>query len=316
MQTSAGWMCDTPTLACLAGMGRTEALRKLRSDRGALAAMYASDQYPAAQRWADRWAQNDYVYEQALLRGFAAQGDVQRGVVSLTQVERWALDLRGPGRHPDSVGLQWDVASYELSRHHARPIRGADTGPASFAGEWIEGWLGDLERHILADPPTDAARACVHEAGVGLLTWLGNHLAEMPDGVEGSEQALRSVHRAWPRIAPGGVSRVQVDSVRRLWLGTCSNGYQNDRSVRCVGIVPWIMRGHKIDQARRAPAMATSWAVAIDQADPVVARLSRDDLRRRQKGIRRRTSRLLTIEVQCQPRVEVVRPQRRQSAAA
>lgn len=290
-------MRDTPVLACLAGLGHKEALQTLRRDPAARAAMHASAQWIDAQRWAERWATSDRAYERAFVCGFAAQHDVQSGVLSLAEAERWALPSAAVSRmsYRDGVG--------------GTPIRGADLGTAVFAADWIAGWLRDLERHILPAPPTEPARAILTTTGVDLLSWLGNHLSRVPEGVGGSDEALRSVRRAWPEIAPAGVSRVQTDSVRRLYLGSCANGYQSGRT---VGVIQWIARGHAIEQARAVPQLATSWAVAVDQADPSVARMSREALKRRQKAVRTTTLRRLApaIEGQLEPQVERAGPKR------
>jgi len=278
MQTSAAWMSDTPPLACLSGLGHREALQRLRDDPAARAEMTASPQWSAAHRWADQWASTDQAYYLALRRGFAAQYDVQRGVMTLSAAERWALPERQPGR-----------LSYFDSRA-ATPLRGADIGPPTFAGDWIRGWMADLERHILPAAPTAAAYAALMTAGVDLLTWLANHLSQIPEGVGAEEQSLRAIRRAWSEFAPPGVSRVQTDSIRRLYLGTVANGH---RSGRTVGIVQWVARGRRIEQARAVPQLAMSWAVAVDQADPAIAMLSRDALKRRQKTIRTQTTRKL-----------------------
>ena len=277
VKASAAWIRDTPALACLWGLGHAEALQKLRRDPAARAAMHASPQWIDAQRWAERWASSDRAYERAFICGFAAQHDVQRRVLTLAQAERWAL--------PPTVRR----VSYWDGRQ-ATPIQGADLGAAAFAPDWIAAWIRDLERHILPAPPTEPAREILTSAGVELLTWLGNHLSRIPEGVGGPDAALRSVRRAWPEIAPAGVSRVQTDSVRRLYLGSCANGYQSGRT---VGVVQWIARGHTIEQARGTPQLATSWAVAVDQADPSIARMSREALKRRQKTVRTSTLRRL-----------------------
>ena len=174
--------------------------------------------------------------------------------------------------------------------------------------------MTDLERHILPAPATDAAAEILTTAGVALVTWLGNHLSQLPEGVGGQDAALRGVRRAWPEIAPAGVSRVQTDSVRRLYLGSCANGYQSGRT---AGVVQWIARGHAIEQARAVPALATSWAVAVDQADPVIARLSREALKRRQWAVRSKTLRRLAPAVEAQLSLdELKRPGPRRAAAA
>jgi hypothetical protein len=278
MQTSAAWMSDTPPLACLSGLGHREALQRLRDDPAARAQMTASPQWSAAHRWADQWASTDQAYYMALRRGFAAQYDVQRGVTTLSAAERWALPQLQPGR-----------LSYFDSRA-ATPLRGADIGPPTFAGDWIRGWLADLERHVLPTSPTAAAYAALMTAGVDLLTWLGNHLSQIPEGVGAEDQSLRAIRRAWSEFAPPGVSRVQTDSIRRLYLGTVANGHQSGRT---VGIVQWIARGRRIEQVRAIPQLALSWAVAVDQADPAIAVLSRDALKRRQKTTRTQTTRRL-----------------------
>jgi hypothetical protein len=278
MQTSAAWMSDTPPLACLSGLAHREALQRLRDDPAARAEMTASAQWSAAHRWADQWATTDQAYYVALRRGFAAQCDIQRGVMTLAGAERWALPDRQPAR-----------LSYFESRA-ATPLRGADIGPPTFAGDWIRGWLADLERHILPAPPTTAAYSALMTAGVDLLTWLANHLSQIPEGVGAEDQSLRAIRRAWSEFAPPGVSRVQTDSIRRLYLGTVANGH---RSGRTVGIVQWVSRGRRIEQARAVPQLAMSWAVSVDQADPAIAVLSRDALKRRQKLVRTQTGRRL-----------------------
>jgi hypothetical protein len=301
MRASAAWIRDTPVLACLAGLGHRDALQKLRRDPAARAAMHASPQWIDAQRWAERWAGSDRAYERAFVCGFAAQHDVQVGVLTLGEAERWAI--------PPTVRhvSYWDWRA-------AAPIRGADLGPAAFATDWIAGWMRDLERHILPAPATPAAREILTSAGVELLRWLGNHLTRIPsDGVGGPDGALRSVRRAWPEIAPPGVSRVQTDSVRRLYLGSCANGYQSGRT---VGVVQWIARGHAIEQARAVPQLATSWAVAVDQSDPRIARMSRAALKRRQKAIRTSTLRRLSPALEAQLEIEGERAGPKQAAAA
>lgn len=240
--------------------------------------MTASPQWSAAHRWADQWASTDQAYYLALRRGFAAQYDVQRGVMSLAAAERWALPQRQPAQ-----------LSY-LDSRAATPLRGADLGPPTFAGEWIRGWLADLERHILPAPPTTAAYAALMTAGVDLMTWLANHLSQIPEGVGAEDQSLRAIRRAWSEFAPPAVSRVQTDSIRRLYLGTVANGHHSGRT---LGIVQWVSRGRRIEQARAVPQLAMSWAVAVDQADPAVAVLSRDQLKRRQKTVRTGTTRKL-----------------------
>lgn len=300
MRTSATWMRDMPPLVCLVGLGRREALQRLRDDPAARAEMTASRQWPAAHRWADRWATTDPIYYAALHRGFAVQYDIQRGVITLAEAERWAVPQRQPAR-----------LSYFDSRA-ATPLRGADLGPPTFAGDWIRNWLADLERHILPAPPTTGAYAALMTAGVDLLTWLGNHLSQIPEGVGAEEESLRAIRRAWSQFTPPGVSRVQTDSIRRLYLGTLANGHHSGRT---LGIVQWVARGHRIDQARAVPQLAMSWAVAIDQADPAIAVLSRDALKRRQKTIRTRTTRKLEAAV-TQPDVEGRRAGPTRAAAA
>ena len=152
MRTSAAWIRDTPVLACLAGLGHRDALQKLRRDPAARAAMHASPQWIDAQRWAERWAGSDRAYERAFVCGFAAQHDVQVGVLTLAEAERWAI--------PPTVRH----VSYRDWRA-AAPIRGADLGPAAFATDWIAGWMRDLERHILPAPATPAAREILTSAG-------------------------------------------------------------------------------------------------------------------------------------------------------
>jgi hypothetical protein len=236
MQTSAAWMSDTPPLACLSGLAHREALQRLRDDPAARAEMTASAQWSAAHRWADQWATTDQAYYVALRRGFAAQCDIQRGVMTLAGAERWALPDRQPAR-----------LSYFESRA-ATPLRGADIGPPTFAGDWIRGWLADLERHILPAPPTTAAYSALMTAGVDLLTWLANHLSQIPEGVGAEDQSLRAIRRAWSEFAPPGVSRVQTDSIRRLYLGTVANGHRTGGSSkhapypssRCPGPCPSI----------------------------------------------------------------------------
>jgi hypothetical protein len=273
-----GWIAETAPLVCLTGLGRRDALMTLRRDQAARAAMNASPQWTAAQRWAGHWADSDLAHDRAVLRGFAAQPDVQRGAITLGSAVRWALP-------PSSALLTYNDAL------QATRIHGEDLGSAPLAAEWITGWLRDLERHIVGAPATHAARELLWEVGVELLRWLGNHLSKIPQGVAGaSDGALRSVRRAWSEIAPPGVSPVQTDSVRRLYLGSCANGHQSGRA---TGVVQWIARGRAIEQARRVPRVATSWAVAVDQADPEVACLSREALKRRQKVVRSRTLRCL-----------------------
>jgi hypothetical protein len=295
-------MREAPVLPCLAGLGHKRALQELKREPAARAAMYASSQWADAQRWAERWADSDRAYERALSCGFAAQYDVQTGALTLAEAERWAL--------PPAVRRvsYWDGQA-------ATPIRGADLGTAAFAGDWVRGWMTDLERHILPAPATDAAEQILTIAGVALLTWLGNHLSQLPDGVGGPDAALRGVRRAWPEIAPVGVSRVQTDSVRRLYLGSCANGYQSGRT---AGVVQWIARGHAIEQARTVPALATSWAVAVDQADPAIARLSREALKRRQRAVRSNTLRRLAPAMEAQLSLDELkkRPGPRRAAAA
>lgn len=293
-------MRDTPVLACLSGLGHKEALQRLRRDPAARAAMYASLQWIDAQRWAERWASSDRAYERALIRGFGVQHDIQTGLLTLGEAEHWAL--------PPTVRRvsYWDGGP-------ATPIRGADLGTAAFAADWIAGWMQDLERHILPAPASDPARVILAGAGVELLTWLGNHLSRIPDGVGGRDAALRSVRRAWPEIAPVGVSRVQTDSVRRLYLGSCANGYQSGRT---VGVVQWIARGRAIEQACAVPQLATSWAVAVDQADPEVARMSRAALKRRQKAVRTNTLKRLAPVIEAQLELEVERAGPKRAVAA
>ncbi|MGO9961707.1 MAG: hypothetical protein ACLP50_38000 [Solirubrobacteraceae bacterium] len=300
MRTSAVWMRDAPVLACLSGLGHKQALQRLRRDPAAIAAMYASAQWTDAQRWAERWAGSDRAYERALVCGFAAQYDVQAGVLSVGAAEQWAL--------PPAVRRvsYWDGRA-------GTPIVGADLGTAAFASAWVEGWMSDLERHILPAAPTDAASEILATTGVALLTWLGNHVSRLPEGVGGPDAALRGVRRAWPEIAATGVSRVQTDSVRRLYLGSCANGYQSGRT---VGVVQWIARGRSIEQARAVPALATSWAVAVDQADPTIARLSREALKRRQKTVRGKALRRLAPNVEAQLSLDVQRAGPRRAAAA
>ncbi len=300
MRTSARWMRETPVLACLSGLGHKQALQKLKRDPAATAAMYASSQWTDAQRWAERWAGSDRAYERALTCGFAAQHDVQTGVLSLGQAEQWAL--------PPAVRRvsYWDGRA-------ATPLRGADLGTAAFADDWVRGWMTDLERHILPSPATDAAAEILTTTGVALVTWLGNHLSQIPEGVGGPDAALRGVRRAWPEIAPAGVSRVQTDSVRRLYLGSCANGYQAGRT---AGVLQWVARGHSIEQARSRPPLATSWAVAVDQADPQIARLSREVLKRRQNAVRGKALRRLAPTVEAQLSLELARPGPRRAAAA
>jgi hypothetical protein len=224
--------------------------------------------------------------------GFAAQHDVQTGALTLAEAERWALP---PGVQRVSY---WDWRA-------AAPVRGADLGAAVFADDWVAGWMRGLERHILPAPATDDAREVLTTAGVELPRWLGNHLSRIPaEGVGGSDAALRSVRRAWPEIAPAGVSRVQTDSVRRLWLGSGANGYQSGRT---VGVIEWVARGHAIVQARGVPGLAISWAVAVDQADPRVARFSREELKRRQKSVRTNTLRRLGAAIEGPEELKVER---------
>ncbi|MGO9959331.1 MAG: hypothetical protein ACLP50_25725 [Solirubrobacteraceae bacterium] len=262
--------------------------------------MYASSQWADAQRWAERWAASDCAYERALTCGFAAQHDIQTGALSLHQAEQWALP---PAVRPVTY---WDG-------HAATPIRGADLAPAAFASDWVRGWITDLERHILPSPPTDAAVEILTITGAALLTWLGNHLSQIPDGVGGPDAALRGVRRAWPQIAPTGDSRVQTDSIRRLYLGSCANGYQAGRT---SGVLQWIARGHSIQQARSRPPLATSWAVAVDQADPNIARLSREALKRRQNAVRGKTLRRLAPTTEAQLTLELATPRPTRAAAA
>ncbi len=300
IRPSAAWIRDTPALACLSGLGHRQALQKLRRDPAARAAMHASDQWIDAQRWAEQWATSDRAYERAFICGFAAQHDVQHGVLTLAQAERWAL--------PPAVRRvsYWDGRA-------ATAIRGADLGTAAFAADWVAAWMRDLERHILPAPPTAPARTILTTAGVELLTWVGNHLSRIPEGVGGSDAALRSVRRAWPEIAPAGVSRVQTDSVRRLYLGSCANGYQSGRT---VGVLQWIARGHAIEQARAVPALATSWAVAVDQADPGIARMSREALKRRQRAVRTSTLRRLAPAIEAQHELQGERAGPKRAAVA
>jgi hypothetical protein len=273
-----GWIAEAAPLGCLTGLGRRDALMTLRRDSAATAAMYASSQWTAAQRWAGHWADTDLAHDRAVFRGFAAQVDVQRGAVTLGEAVRWALP-------PSTAPLAYNDAL------PATRIRGADLSTAPLASEWITGWLRDLERHIVGTPATQAARELLWRVGVELLRWLGNHLSKVPDGVAGaSDGALRSVRRAWSEIASPGVSAVQTDSVRRLYLGSCANGRESGRA---TGIVQWVAHGLSIEQARVVPRVATSWAVAVDQADPEIACLSREALKRRQKAVRARTLRCL-----------------------
>ncbi len=293
-------MRETPVLACLTGLGHKQALHKLRRDPAATAAMYASSQWADAQRWAERWAGSDRAYERALTCGFAAQHDVQIAILSLHQAEQWALP---PAARPVTY---WDGRA-------ATPLRGADLAPAAFAGDWVRGWMTDLERHILPSPATDAAAEILTTTGVALVTWLGNHLSQIPEGVGGPDAALRGVRRAWPQIAPAGDSRVQTDSVRRLYLGSCATGYQAGRT---AGVLQWIARGHSIQQVRSRPPLATSWAVAVDQADPQIARLPREALKRRQNTVRVKTLRRLAPTAETQLSLELATPGPRRAAAA
>lgn len=108
----------------------------------------------------------------------------------------------------------------------------------------VDSWIDELERCILPAPATAQARDAVTRAGVGLLTYLGNHLSQLPnDGVAARDDALRGVRRAWPKIAPPGISRAQTDSVRRLLLGSRANGHPTGRT---TGIVQWVAQGHSI----------------------------------------------------------------------
>jgi hypothetical protein len=52
--------------------------------------------------------------------------------------------------------------------------------------------------------------------------------------------------------------------------------------------------------------LAMSWAVAVDQADPAIAVLSRDALKRRQKTVRTQTTRKLEPDA-VQPELETRR---------
>jgi hypothetical protein len=205
MQTSAAWMSDTPPLACLSGLGHREALQRLRDDPAARAEMTASPQWSAAHRWADQWASTDQAYYVALRRGFAAQYDVRRGVMTLSAAERWALPQGQPSR-----------LSYFDSRA-ATPLRGADIGPPTFAGDWIRGWLADLERHVLPAPPTAASYAALMTAGVDLLTWLGTTCPRSPRG-------LAPRIRACGRSGAPGVSSRRPASVafRPIPSGGCT----------------------------------------------------------------------------------------------
>jgi hypothetical protein len=287
MTPSPAWIVQTPGLTYLSGLDHRRAFQTLGRDAAAIAAMHSSRQWPEAQRWAERWASSDRGYERALRCGFAAQHDVQTGVMALSEAERWALpsELRRVS--------YWDWRA-------ATPIRGADLGTAAFAGDWVETWLNDLERHILPAAPTHAAHEILTTTGVQLLTWLGNHLSRLPtDGIGDPDSALRSVRRAWVEIAPPGITRVQTDSVRRLYLGSCANGYQSGRS---IGVVQWIARGRTIEQARSLAPLATSWAVAVDQADPSIAQLSREALKRRQWTVRSHTQRHLTPPREAEPK--------------
>ncbi|MGH2863060.1 MAG: hypothetical protein ACRDLT_16390 [Solirubrobacteraceae bacterium] len=89
-------------------------------------------------------------------------------------------------------------------------------------------------------------------SGVDLLTWLANHLSQIPEGVGAEDQSSRAIRRAWSEFAPPGVSRVQTDSIRRLYLGTAANGHHSGRT---VGIVQWVSRGRRIEQARAVPQL-------------------------------------------------------------
>lgn len=278
MVGSATWIRDTQALTCLAQLEHRRAVQRLRKDPAASAAMYHSDQWDEARRWALRWAASDRVYERALLCGFAAQHDVQSGAMRLRDAELWAF--RSEVRH----------VPY-LDTRAATPLRGADLATAAGTPTLVESWIDELERYIVPEPATPAARDMLMRSGIALVTWLGNHLSRLPDQrAAAPDRALRGVRRAWSDIAPGGVTRVQTDAVRRLYLGSCANGYQTGRT---VGIIPWIWSGRSIETARSITTLATSWAVSVDEADPMIARFSRAALKRRQNAVRARTQREL-----------------------
>lgn len=251
--------------------------------------MVGSPQWPAANRWAAEVTATETGHRDAVLRAFAVQYEVQQGAVSRAEAEMWAVRFGTlEGRREIPVA---DIAS--VSRYVGAtpgPLRGADTGPASFAQAWVCRRLTELDRFVLPFALEPGAERYLTACGVELLTWLANRISELPDGAASSDGALRKARRTWPSIAPGAVSRAQSDAARRLWLGTCANGRHDGRT---VGVIPWVARGQAIRGARQRPALATCWAVAADQADPAVARLPRTSLSRRQSQIRRDVARLL-----------------------
>jgi hypothetical protein len=285
-------MIDSRPLAPLAGLDRHRALRALMSDRAVIAAMVASPQWAAANRWAAGVSATETEHRDAVLRGFAIQDEVQRGDVSHTQAELWAVRIgrhtRGGDREVSMTALG-PVARRQVEAV-TEPLRGADTGPAGFAEDWVSTRLTELDRYVLPFALSPAARRYLSACGVELLTWLANRITELPGGAASSDEQLRKARRSWPAISPGTVNRTQSDAARRLWLGTCGNGRHHGRT---VGVLPHVARGQTIRRARRSPALARSWAVAADQADPEVARLPRASLERRQSQIRRDVATLL-----------------------
>jgi hypothetical protein len=158
------WIRDTPPLALLADLPHTPALRELRGNPLAAAQMRASAQWARAHRWADQWASDPAAYTRALDRDFAAQHDVQAEAWTLNQAEAWAFETAAANiTHATSFGQNeiWDLPG-------AQPIVGADLEAASTATLLAEGWLRDLERHILPAPPTAAAHAILIAGAIPL----------------------------------------------------------------------------------------------------------------------------------------------------
>ena len=286
------WIRETPPLQCLAGLPHRQALTELRDNRSADAQMRESEQWADAHRWAERWARDGAAYTRALDRGFASQYDVQAEAWTLKEAEAWAFETRKASvAHATGLGIEiWELPD-------ARPVIGADLEATPTATLLIEGWVRELERYILPAAPTAAARAILIAGGMRLLGWVVENWSRLPQGLGGADTTLRGLRRAWPAIAPSGVSRVQTDAVRRLYIGTCGNGHQTGKT---PGVAQWVARGHTIAQARRSIRVAQSWAVAVDCADPTVARRPREALRRRQRVVARRTERRVVLGLQQQ----------------
>jgi hypothetical protein len=285
-------MIDSRPLADLVGLGRHLAVRALTSDHAAIAAMVASPQWAAANRWAAGVTATETEHRDAVVRGFAIQDEVQHGAVSRAQAELWAVRHGGHARGGDREISMSGLGPVSRRRVEAvtEPLRGADTGPAEFAEDWVCARLAELHRYVLPFALSPAARQYLSMCGVELVTWLANRITELPDGAASSDDELRKARRTWSAITPGAVSRTQSDAARRLWLGTCGNGRHQGRT---VGVLPYLARGQTIRRAWQSPALARCWAVAADQADPAVARLPRSSLDRRQSQIRRDVATLL-----------------------